>query len=1339
MSEALNKILEEVRQDQFNNMFIDNALMLIIGVKGDILFASKPLCSFLGFKESELLKQDIGILNAHSQDKVKFKSLMSRTLKGYTWRGELSICSKGGKSNRLGSTVIPLKNDKGKVEKYFALFKTEKEYPGIEEFINYDIGYNTLFKQSPVPKRLSKLSDKSFVDVNNAWEEFSGYLKEEVLGKLSSDLNLIEPDKQKLIRNKLLKEESIEPQELSFNVKKGKKKKVLISFQLIDVNNEKYVLATINDIDDLEKSKEELRIAKEFSEELIASMQEGFIVTNSNYSIIEVNNSFCEMLGFTKDELLGLKPPYPYWPPELHEEINQKFTDTLDSPLKEFETSFMKKTGEQIPVLLSGSIIKNKKGEINAFFGTVVDISLRKKAELELKSAKKFTDKLIMSMQEGLIIVDLKGGILMVNNSTCEILGYSQNELVGLNLPYPFARIEDFEKIKKTNKEISKGEVPTFYFEFIRKNGERFMASFLTGNIKNDQGEVIALFGTMKDISDELKLTKTLEERAIKSAEKKEVIIKLTELVGGDLGNVFREIASLSAKILNVGRVSVWKFNKDKTEIHCEEIYNSKDGSFSNHLVFRSIDYPNYFKALLKNKTIKVDDARKHIITKEFTKEYFEPHNITSTMDVFIQGAEGSYGVICFEHIGSIRKWTAEDEEFASSIANIVSLSVESVQRKEAEIKLRLEKEFSEELMWSMHEGFMVIDPDSTILNVNPSFCKMFGYAKNELIGLKAPYPFWLPETYEQFGELFAKIEKTPLVQYEIPHLRKNGEQFPAIISGSTVKNREGMNIAFFGTVIDITELKKKETILKELTDKSIKRKEVILTLAGLVGGKLDEVFKEITQMSAETLNVARVSVWSFDKDKSEIHCQTVYNLQEDSFSNHLILKAKDYPNYFIALNRSKTIRANDACNDEITKEFAKGYLNPLGITSMMDVFIQGAEGSYGIICFEHIGSIRKWTAEDEEFATSIANIVSLSVESIERKEAEKKLIKTNEKLLKVNTELNKLKKELEQENVYLREEIDLVFNYEEMVYGSAVFSEVLTDVERVAATNATVLLLGESGTGKELLARAIHNISERKNKPLIKVNCAAIPKELIESELFGHKKGAFTGAINDRLGKFKLADGGTLFLDEIGELPLDMQPKLLRAIQEFEIEQVGGVETQKIDIRIIAATNKDLQKEVKEKRFREDLFFRINVFPIVVPPLRERVEDIPILIEHFVNKFSKAYNKNIKYISEAAKQNMQTYQWMGNIRELENVIERAVILSNDEKLILPNFESSSKEKLISSTDLTLDDVQRMHIVKVLKKCKWKIDGPGGASDLLEIKPSTLRDRMKKLGIKKPK
>jgi len=338
----------------------------------------------------------------------------------------------------------------------------------------------------------------------------------------------------------------------------------------------------------------------------------------------------------------------------------------------------------------------------------------------------------------------------------------------------------------------------------------------------------------------------------------------------------------------------------------------------------------------------------------------------------------------------------------------------------------------------------------------------------------------------------------------------------------------------------------------------------------------------------------------------------------------------------------------------------------------------------------------------------------------------------------KIDKELEDYRKQLETENVFLKKEIALAFNYEDMVYISEDISNVLTQVEQVSCTDATVLILGETGTGKELIAKAIHNTSKRKNSPLIRVNCAAIPSELIESELFGHIKGSFTGAIDNRIGKFELAGGGTLFLDEIGELPLALQPKLLRAIQEGEIEPIGSSKTRKLDVRIIAATNKDLKKEASEKRFREDLFFRLNVFPITVPPLRNRTEDISVLIEHFVSKYSKKHGKDIKYISDVTLQQMKSYNWPGNVRELENLIERAVIISNQDVLIFQEFDNSPlKKTTIKNHGTTLNEVQRNHILKILNETEWKIDGKNGTAELLDIKPSTLRDRMNKLGIKR--
>lgn len=340
----------------------------------------------------------------------------------------------------------------------------------------------------------------------------------------------------------------------------------------------------------------------------------------------------------------------------------------------------------------------------------------------------------------------------------------------------------------------------------------------------------------------------------------------------------------------------------------------------------------------------------------------------------------------------------------------------------------------------------------------------------------------------------------------------------------------------------------------------------------------------------------------------------------------------------------------------------------------------------------------------------------------------------------------------LSQESEYLREEINALQGFEDIIGQSESLIKVLRDVEQVADTDSTVLILGETGTGKELIARAIHKASRRHDKHLIKVNCAAIPSTLIESELFGHEQGAFTGATKKREGRFSIADGSTIFLDEIGELPLDLQVKLLRVLQEGEFEPVGSSHTRKVDVRVLAATNRDLNREVQEGNFREDLFFRLNVFPIVVPPLRERKDDIGTLASAFAKKFAQRMGREVEPPSREIVLRLQAYDWPGNVRELENVIERAVITSRSGRLnvnrALPEVPQSIDETSTFSTEeiikkvlnsRELQELERQNIVLALDRSDWRVSGENGAAKLLGIPPTTLSSRMKALGIKKPK
>ena len=328
-------------------------------------------------------------------------------------------------------------------------------------------------------------------------------------------------------------------------------------------------------------------------------------------------------------------------------------------------------------------------------------------------------------------------------------------------------------------------------------------------------------------------------------------------------------------------------------------------------------------------------------------------------------------------------------------------------------------------------------------------------------------------------------------------------------------------------------------------------------------------------------------------------------------------------------------------------------------------------------------------------------------------------------------------KARLTAQNTYLQEEIKSVHNFEEIVGQSPALLEVIEKVNRVAPTDSTVLITGETGTGKELIARAIHSAGQRRDKPLIKLNCAALPSSLVESELFGHEKGAFTGAIVRRIGRFELAAGGTIFLDEIGELPPEAQAKLLRVLQEREFERVGGATSIKADVRVIAATNRDLLSAVKEKTFREDLYYRLNVFPIELPPLRNRTGDIPMLVHFLANKFAMRIGKRIESVSLMAMERLLAYPWPGNIRELENVLERAIILANSSTLeIEPQMLAiASPDDAEAVHSSTLEQVEREHIQAVLKQTDGIIDGEHGAAKVLGLHPNTLRSRMKKLSI----
>ena len=362
-----------------------------------------------------------------------------------------------------------------------------------------------------------------------------------------------------------------------------------------------------------------------------------------------------------------------------------------------------------------------------------------------------------------------------------------------------------------------------------------------------------------------------------------------------------------------------------------------------------------------------------------------------------------------------------------------------------------------------------------------------------------------------------------------------------------------------------------------------------------------------------------------------------------------------------------------------------------------------------------------KYGEEDASLLAAIGEQIALAIENLLAYE-----------------EIASLKARLEEEKQYLQEEVRSESAFGDVVGGSRAILDVLAGVRKVAGTDSTVLVTGETGTGKELIVRAIHDLSRRKDKILVKVNCAALPASVIESELFGHEKGAFTGALARKAGRFELAHEGTLFLDEVGDLPLELQTKLLRVLQDGEFERVGGTRTVKVDVRVIAATNRDLERAVAEGTFRADLYYRLNVFPLHLPPLRERLEDVPRLARHFVMRYAARMGKELAAPSAEILARLCKYSWPGNVRELQNVIERAVILASKGRLEVEDVAVSPSAAVPPPEARTLEEIERRHIVAVLEETGWRVSGERGAAKILGLKRTTLESRMHKLGIVRP-
>ncbi len=607
----------------------------------------------------------------------------------------------------------------------------------------------------------------------------------------------------------------------------------------------------------------------------------------------------------------------------------------------------------------------------------------------------------------------------------------------------------------------------------------------------------------------------------------------------------------------------------------------------------------------------------------------------------------------------------------------IIGLLINRAQRRRAEDASKASEERYRNVVETQTELICRFLPDTTLTFVNDAYCRHFGRTREQLLGTK--YAELIPDHDRDtaLNHVASLIENPRTETYEHEVILPNGARGWQQWVDHVVQGADGKGIELQGIGRDITERHRAEENLRSSESRfriMADNAPVMIWIAG--PDNLSSYFNQgWLTFTGRTLDQERGSGWT----------EAIYR---DDYTRCL-------DTYDAAFHRREPFR--------------------------LEYRLRRADGQYRWVYAN--GTPR--FSSDGEFLGYIGSCIDIS----DRKEGEEALRLAHE-------EVSKLKNQLQAENIYLQEEIKLAHHVDEIVGDSDAIKYVLFKIEQVGQTDSTVLILGETGTGKELVARAIHNQSLRKDRPLVKVNCAALSASLIESELFGHEKGSFTGASARKIGRFELADGATIFLDEIGELPLELQAKLLRVVQEGELERLGSTKTIKVDVRILAATNRNLKAEVENGNFREDLWYRLNVFPITVPPLRQRREDVPQLVEHFVSTLSKKLGKNITAISSATAKKLQSYSWPGNVRELANVIERAVINAQSSVLHIADQFEPAPENLPTSTR-TLEEVEKEYIIHVLDETSWKIEGQNGAAKCLGLNPSTLRTRMVKLGIQK--
>jgi PAS domain S-box-containing protein len=802
---------------------------------------------------------------------------------------------------------------------------------------------------------------------------------------------------------------------------------------------------------------------------------------------------------------------------------------------------------------------------------------------------------------------------------------------------------------------------------------------------------------------------------------------EFVDVPSADLDRLIRDVQRRICQCLDIDLSGLWQWSGESPGfLRLTHLYRTDEGPPTPEPMDAGEYFPWCLQQLLAGRVIAVPSVEQMPAEAARDREVFRHFGIKSTLVVPLSAGGGPLiGAFGFNSTRAERNWP---DALVKRLSIIAQIFANAIIRKRSEQVLQESEERLSLATEAAGLGVWMWDISCNEIWATENWRQTFGFAPEEPVQYETVLQRIHPQDRETVDcAVRSAIEDQAKIVTEYRVVLPDGTVRWIAARGRLCSRSADAQPRMLGVSLDITDRKRGEQALEERLRFERLLTELSASFVNLSAEQIEPQIDDSLKMLVEFLGNDRSTIFEYVDDPWFVAVTHSYAVPSSSPFPAGPFGVDQLPWYIGQLRDGKPVFLR-SLPDDLPPEYVteREYCTRTGIKASVAIPLQVGGSVLGAITFSFLKRRCDWSVEILSRLQMIGEVLANAL--LRRR--------SDEALRTALAENQKLRQQLVQENQYLREQVDLKYQHGRIIGRSDAIVRVLSDAERVAATDTPVLLLGETGTGKELLSQTIHELSDRRAKPMVVVNCASLPATLIESELFGREAGAYTGAASAQVGRFFVADGSTLFLDEIGEFPVELQAKLLRVLQDGRFERLGSPKTIMVNVRIIAATNRDLDRAVREGSFRADLYHRLNVFPIRVPPLRERREDIPPLVWAFVESLGRRMGKAIKSIPHKTMQQLQSYSWPGNVRELSNVIERAMILATSDVLDveLPAVASSTL-----SARMTLKEVERTHILRVLDETGWRIRGANGAAEILAIKPTTLETRMAKLGIKRLK